>query len=153
MHFHLPIRRRTYIYLGGLTSGLKFVGKVYVVAKQAISGHACSDNSRQNGPSVDSYPHLYEGKNEKKIFFLFREISLVSKRSFMGQRTLQRKIVLFRKKKLFFFHLCLMGNTQKTRRIAHISVLYICIFKIRKYASFIHVYQSMNKKKFSDIIE
>lgn len=78
MHFHLPIRRRTYIYLGGLTSGLKFVGKVYVVAKQAISGHACSDNSRQNGPSVDSYPHLYEGKNEKKIFFLFREISLVS---------------------------------------------------------------------------
>lgn len=33
MHFHLPIRRRTYIYLGGLTSGLKFVGKVYVVAK------------------------------------------------------------------------------------------------------------------------
>lgn len=46
-----------------------------------------------------------------------------------------------------------MGNTQKTRRIAHISVLYMCIFKIRKYASFIHVYQSMNKKKFSDIIE
>lgn len=75
MHFHLPIRRRTYIYLGGLTSGLKFVGKVYVVAKQAISGHACSDNSRQNGPSVDSYPHLYEGKNEKKIFFIHGNIT------------------------------------------------------------------------------
>lgn len=103
MHFHLPIRRRTYIYLGGLTSGLKFVGKVYVVAKQAISGHACSDNSRQNGPSVDSYPHLYEGKKRKENIFLFREISLVSKRSFMGQRTLHLKIVLFRKKKYFFF--------------------------------------------------
>lgn len=67
----------------------------------------------------------------------------------MGQRTLHA----VQKKEIFFFHLCLMGNTQKTRRIAHISVLYICIFKIRKYASFIHVYQSMNKKNFSDIIE
>lgn len=92
-------------------------------------------------------------KKRKENILLFREISLVSKRSFMGQRTLQRKIVLFRKKEIFFFHSCLMGNTQKTRRIAHISVLNICIFKIRKYASFIHVYQSMNKKKFSDIIE
>lgn len=70
MHFHLPIRRRTYIYLGGLTSGLKFVGKVYVVAKQAISGHACSDNSRQNGPSVDSYPHLSKEKTKRKYFFI-----------------------------------------------------------------------------------
>lgn len=71
MHFHLPIRRRTYIYLGGFTSGLKFVGKVYVVAKQAISGHARSHNPRQNGPSVDSYPHLYEEKEENKILFFY----------------------------------------------------------------------------------
>lgn len=68
-------------------------------------------------------------KKRKENIFLFREISLVSWSSFMGQRTLHRKIVLFRKKKYFFpfFSIYVRWETHKKPGELQIFLFYIFV--------------------------